>query len=341
MENKYHSIAQYAKVRYAFIMMMSIWLVGTIGYMIIAAADFLDAAFMTVITVSTVGFNDVLILSPEGKVFTMFLIAISWVTFAYGISVITSHFVEGGIGGLLYEYRNKKQLKKMNNHVIIVGYGRNGRQAVQELRKLGLPFIIIEQKHDIILHYVNDDLPFLEGDATEDEILIEAGIQRARSIILTLPLDADNLFITITARSLNPRVQIISRATNEATQRKLLIAGANRVVMPEYVGGIHMAALVHSEDVVSFLDKIAIGGDAETTLVEIVCSNLPEELRNHSIYELGIRQKTGANIVGFKTPDGDFIINPTPDTKMIPNAKLFVLGTPDQIKKMKDLVTTK
>jgi voltage-gated potassium channel len=212
---------------------------------------------------------------------------------------------------------------------------------LQELRKLNLPFIIIEQKHDIILHYVNEDIPFLEGDATEDEVLIEAGIKRARSIILTLPLDADNLFITITARSLNPGIQIISRATKEATQRKLLIAGANRVVMPEYVGGIHMAALVHSEDVVSFLDKIAIGGDAETTLVEIICSNLPEELRNHSINDLGIRQKTGANIIGFKTPDGEFIINPTPDTKMIPNAKLFVLGTPEQIKKMKDMISTK
>ena len=339
MENRYHSIAQYAKVRYAFIMMLSIWLIGTIGYMIIEEAGFLNAAFMTMITVSTVGFNDVLVLSPEGKIFTMFLIAIAWITYAYGISVITSHFVEGGIGGLLYEYRNKKQLKKMKNHIIVVGYGRNGRQAVQELKKLNVPFIIIEQKHDIILHYANDDIPFLEGDATEDDILIEAGVKRARSIILTLPLDADNLFITISARSLNSDIQIITRATNEATQRKLLIAGASQVVMPEYVGGIHMAALVHSEDVVSFLDKISISGDADTTLVEIVCSNLPEKLRNHSIYELGIRQKTGANIVGFKTPEGEFIINPSPDTIMIPNTKLFVLGTPGQIKKMKELIT--
>lgn len=339
MRNKYGSINQYAKLRYAFFMMISIWFIGTIGYMIIEAASFLDAAFMTVITVSTVGFNDVLILSEVGKIFTMFLIAISWVTFAYGVSVITSHFVEGEIGSLLYSYRNKKQLTKMKDHVIIVGYGRNGHQAAHELKVSGIPFIILEQKHELIINSVNKDMQFLEGDATEDEVLIEAGIERARSIILTLPLDADNLFITISARALNSKIQIITRATNASTQKKLLIAGANKVVMPEYVGGIHMAALVNSEDVVSFLEKISIRGDADTTLVEIVCSNLPEELRNHSIFDLGIRKKTGANIVGFKTPEGDFIINPTPDTIMIPNTKLFVLGTPDQIKKMKHLIT--
>jgi len=338
MHNKYGSIVQYAKLRYAFMMMVSIWLIGTIGYMIIEAANFLDAAFMTVITVSTVGFNDVLILSEEGKIFTMFLIAVSWVTFAYGISVITSHFVEGEMGSLLYSYRNKKQLNKMKDHVIIVGYGRNGHQAAHELQVSGIPFVILEQKHELILTNVNKNLHFLEGDATEDDILVDAGIERAKSIILTLPLDADNLFITISARALNPKIQIITRATNASTQKKLLIAGANKVVMPEYVGGIHMAALVNSEDVVSFLDKISIRGDADTTLVEIVCSNLPEELRNHSIIDLDIRGKTGANIVGFKTPEGEFIINPSPNTIMIPNTKIFVLGTPDQIQKMKQLI---
>ena len=338
MHNKYGSIVQYAKLRYAFMMMVSIWLIGTIGYMIIEAAPFLDAAFMTVITVSTVGFNDVLILSQEGKIFTMFLIAVSWVTFAYGISVITSHFVEGEMGSLIYSYRNKKQLNKMKDHVIIVGYGRNGHQAAHELQVSGVPFVVLEQKHELILSNVNKKLHFLEGDATEDDVLVDAGIERAKSIILTLPLDADNLFITISARALNPSVQIITRATNASTQKKLLIAGANKVVMPEYVGGVHMAALVNSEDVVSFLDKISIRGDADTTLVEIVCSNLPEELRNHSIIDLDIRGKTGANIVGFKTPEGEFIINPSPNTIMIPNTKIFVLGTPDQIQKMKQLI---
>lgn len=338
MHNKYGSITRYAKLRYAFALMISIWLIGTIGYMIIEAANFLDAAFMTVITVSTVGFNDVLILSPEGKIFTMLLIVVSWVTFAYGISIITSHFVEGEIGSLFYFYRNKKQLKRMKDHVIIVGYGRNGHQAAHELQLSGIPFIILERNHELIINNVNEKLHFIEGDATEDEVLIDAGIKRAKSIILSLPHDVDNLFITISARALNPKVQIITRATNASTQKKLLIAGANKVVMPEQIGGIHMAALVNSEDVVSFLDKISISGDADTTLVEVVCNKLPDELRNHSIYDIGIRKKTGANIVGFKTPEGEFIINPTPDTVMIPNTKLFVLGTAEQIKKMKQLI---
>ena len=227
----------------------------------------------------------------------------------------------------------------MKDHVIIVGYGRNGHQAAHELQVSNIPFVIMEQKHDLVINNVSRDLKFMEGDATEDEALIAAGVERARSIILTLPLDADNLFITISARALNPNIQIITRAANESTQKKLLIAGANQVVMPEYVGGIQMAALVNSEDVVSFLDKISIRGDADTNLVEIICSNLPDDLRNHSIFDLSIRQKTGANIIGFKTPEGNFIINPTPDTIMIPNTKLFVLGTPEQINKMKNIIS--
>ena len=341
MENKFGSMGQYAKIKYATFMMIGIWLVGTFGYMFIEAASFLDAAFMTMITVSTVGFNDVLILSPEGKVFTMFLIAVSWITFAYGISVITSHFVEGGVSNLFNTIQNKKQLKKMKDHIIIVGYGRNGHQAAAELLNANSPFLVIEEKHELILNNVDKDVQFMEGDATEDHILIEAGIERAKSLILTLPLDADNLFITISAKAINPNIQIISRASTAANQKKLHIAGADQVVMPEYVGGVHMAALVNSEDVVSFIDKISIRNDADTNLVEIVCSNLPDELRNHSISDMNIRQKSGANIIGFKSPEGEFILNPSPDTIMVPNTKIFVLGTPDQIKKMQKLLGKK
>jgi voltage-gated potassium channel len=338
MENQYGGMVRYAKLRYAIIVMFVITAIGVGGFMIVEGLSFLDALYLSIITISTVGYSDALLSSTGGKLFTIGLIIISWTAFAYSISVITSHFVEGGIGNFIYRYRHKNNLRKMKNHTIVVGYGRNGRQACEELLKQKRDFIVIEKNHELIISSLDRKIQFNEGDATEDDILLEAGIKRAKSLLLTLPLDADNLFITVSARSLNPELQIITRATSDSAERKLLIAGANEVVMPEYVGGSHMAAMVNSVDVVHFLDQISLSGSADTNLVEIVCSDLPEDLINQSIFELGIRTNSGANIVGFKTPQGTFVTNPTPDTKIIPRSKLFVLGNPEQIAKMKDIL---
>jgi voltage-gated potassium channel len=287
---------------------------------------------------STVGFSDNLVTTESGRVFTIFLIIISWASFAYSVSVITSHLVEGEITQLINRYRNQNHIKKMKNHTIIIGFGRNGRQAAAELKKRGSEFIIIEKSHELIINNLYKNYQFSEGDATHDEILVEAGIERASSVLITLPTDADNLFITISARSLNKTIQIISRAASDSAVKKLKIAGANEVIMPEYVGGSHMAAMVNSVDVVHFLEQISFSGDADTNLAEIICSDLPQDLQNKTINELGVRSKSGANIVGYKTPDNEFVINPSPDTKIIPNSKLFVLGNSSQINKMKQML---
>ncbi|MFC2111551.1 potassium channel family protein, partial [Bacteroidota bacterium] len=326
-----------ALLRYALFLMVVILFVGIFGYMIIEKDSFFDALYMTTITVSTVGFGEIHGLSNAGKLFTIFLISTSWFTLAYAISIITKYFVEGQMQHIFRKYRNNIEMKRKDKHVIIVGYGRNGQQAVQDLLAHKHSFVVIEKDHELISNNQTTEISFWEGDATEDEVLIAAGIQRAKAIVATLPIDADNLFVVLTARSLNPNLNIISRATNIASEKKLRTAGADHVVMPEKVGGEHMASLVLKPDVVEFLDHISFQGEAQTNLEEIICSNLPEEMINNSIYDLGIRQKTGANIVGFKTPDGEYIINPTPDTKMIANTKLFVLGTPQQIELMKEI----
>lgn len=341
MENQYVRIARFAKLRYALILMLSITIFGVIGFMLLEKLSFLDALFLSVVTISTVGYSDSQIQTIGGEIFTIILIVISWASFAYGISVITSYFVEGGIENFINRYRYKNIFKKMKNHTIIVGYGRNGSSAAEELIIRGNQFIIIEKDHNLIMNNLSNKIQFNEGDATEDEILLEAGIKEAKSLLLTLPLDADNLFITISARSLNPNIQIITRATSESAEKKLLIAGANEVVMPEHVGGSHMAAMITSVDVVHFLEQISLSGSADTNLVEIICSDLPEDLINKSIFEIGIRTNSGANIVGFKTAEGKFVTNPTPDTKIIPNSKLFVMGNPKQINQMKSLLHLK
>ncbi len=328
------------KLRIALGLMLLIAIIGIFGYMIIEGGSFLDAAYMTIITISTVGFKEVYTLSQPGKIFTIFLIVTSLITFAFSISVFTTYFVEGELNLFLRSYRKNSDLKKMENHVIVVGYGRNGRQTVQDLLENNQDFIVIEKDHNLILNNDNKDIHFYEGDATEDETMLEAGIKKARALIATLPTDADNLFVVLTARSLSPDINIISRASNESTARKLEMAGVNNVIMPEKVGGSQMASLVTKPDLVDFLRHISLKGKYETNLDEIICSNLPSDKKSTTISNLNIRSLSGANIVGFKTPEGEYIINPSPDTRMVPDSKLFVLGTPEQIEKMKKLLRT-
>ena len=310
---------------------------GITGYMLIDDYPFIDSLYMTIITVSSVGFGEVHGLSVAGKIFTSFLILFGLGTLAYVISIITSIIFEGQLNYFIRGYKKKSRRNKMENHVIICGYGRNGQQAVEELIAHKHSFVVIEESHELVLDNMDKNIRFIEGNATEDETLIKAGIKTAKALITTLPNDTDNLFVVLTARSLNKDMTIISRASSKSSEKKLKIAGVSNVVMPEKVGGAHMATLVTSPDVIEFLEHVSVRGDAPTNLVEIICSQLPKEHLNKSIYEIGVRKKTGANIIGFKTPDGEYIINPTPDTKVIPNSKLFVLGTPEQIIEMKEI----
>jgi voltage-gated potassium channel len=305
--------------------------------MIIEDINLLDSVYMTIITISTVGFKEVHDFSAAGKIFTIILIILSISIYAYSITIITSYLLEGEITYLLLGYRSKNR-KKMENHVIICGYGRNGQQAAKELEAYNQPYIVIDQSHDIIIKNMNSKSAFMEGDATRDEILIKAQIKKAKALITTLPIDADNLYVVLTARSLNPKLTIISRASDESTEAKLKFAGVNNIVMPEKVGGAHMASLVTKPDVVEFLEHLSIHGTEPTNLEEIVCSYLPDNKSNKTINELGIRKKTGANIIGFKQPDGKFILNPGPDTEVIAGSKFFILGTREQVDKMKVLL---
>lgn len=319
--------------------MLVIIVIGVSGYMIIEGDGFINALYMTIITISTVGFGEIHKLTVPGKIFTMILILSSFGTYAYAISIITTHFVEGQLAGFFVGVnRNKSKVKKMENHIIICGYGRNGQQAAQELIALKNVFVIIEQNHDVIMQHLGEDHKFVEGDATNDDVLERANIRSAKALITTLPNDADNLYVTLTARTLNKDLIIISRASNENSEKKLKMAGVNNVVMPERVGGAHMATLVAHPDIMEFLDRLSVHGDEPTNLEEIVCGQVTEKPFDLSIYEIGIRKKTGANIIGLKTPEGEFILNPSTEIRVNRGSKLFVLGTSDQIEKLKKII---
>jgi len=253
--------------------------------------------------------------------------------FAFSITIITNYFLEGQMLVLLRGYRSKIK-RKMEDHIIICGYGRNGQQAARELDAHGRQYLVIDQSHDLIMKNLDKKKHFIEGDATLDEVLKKAFVEKARSLITTLPIDADNLYVVLTARSLNPTLKIISRASDESSEKKLKMAGANSVILPERLGGAHMATLVAKPDILEFLDHLSVHGHEATNLEEVTCIDLHPDVAGKSINEIGIRAKTGVNIIGFKTPEGNFILNPAPDTPVRQGSKLFVLATKEGIEKI-------
>lgn len=315
-------------------------IVGVSGFILIEGYSFGEAFYMTVITVSTVGFNEVRPLSEVGRLFTSFLIIFSFGTFAYAVTSITIYVLDGEYKRYFKDLRVNKKVNKISDHTIICGYGRNGKQAAWELESHFRKYIVIEQNKDLIQDLrESHNIPFIEGDATFEKILEKAGIASAKALITTLPNDADNLFVVLTAREMNPDLLIISRASKDNSDKKLRRAGANNVIMPDKVGGAHMASLVIKPDVIEFMDYVMGQGTDSVNLEEITFENLPEEFRHQSIKELGIRDKSGANIVGYRTPEGEYVINPSPETIIMPDAKIFVLGTNEQINAFRDYAT--
>ncbi len=320
-------------------LIIAITIIGTIGYHFICNYPFVDAFYMTIITIATVGYGEVYPLDATGRLFTAFLIIVSFGTFAYAVASLTRFVLDGEFNKLFKIRKLNTTIQKMSDHVIICGYGRNGRQAAQVLKKHKQRFIVIEKSIELTtsMQHQYSDL-VINADAILDETLLKAGILRAKALITTLPVDADNLFIVLTARNLNPKLTIISRASEDNSDTKLKIAGADNVIMPDKVGGAHMASLVMKPDVLEFIDYIVGQGSEAINLEEITFENIPEQLRHKTLKDLEIRVKSGANIIGFKTATGEYIINPSADTKIIPDAKIFVLGTGEQIIKLKELL---
>lgn len=320
-------------------MLMTIITIGVIGFMIIEGFNFTDAFFMTIITIATVGFKEVHPLSTPGMYFTVFLIITSFGIFAYAVSTITKYVIGGAIGHYYKNRKVKNKIQQLKDHVIVCGYGRNGRQAVTELLDHDVPIVIIENDEDTMEKILeNPDLLYVHGDATKDEILTLCRTELAKALITTLPIDADNLFVVLTAKELNPNMTIISRATNEHSDVKLKRAGATNVIMPDRIGGQRMAKLVAQPDVIEFMDYIMLQSTENVTLEEVSCSKLNSCFEGKSIRELDIRNESGANIIGLKRSDNSFLINPLPEIQLSSLDKLFVLGTQIQVERLKRIM---
>ena len=327
------------KILIPFFLLTVIIIIGIIGFMIIEDFGPIEAFYMTMITISTVGFGTVHPFSQAGMIFVSLLIIFSFGIFAYAISTFTNLVVEGVFNDYYNNRKLKKQINKMVGHVIICGYGRNGRQAAFELEALGQKFIIIESNEKVATQIKdNSNYVFLQGDAVHEDDLEKAGIRTASSLITTLPNDADNLYIVLSARELNPDLRIISRASEDHSDTKLRRAGADNVIMPDKIGGQRMAKLVAQADIVEFIEGVMLQDHDDVNLEEVDCTKIATCVAGKSIGELGIRNKSGANVIGIKKGDGSYLYNPSSTYILQKDDKFFVIGSPDQIKSFVNLL---
>ncbi|MEO1436228.1 MAG: potassium channel protein [Bacteroidota bacterium] len=306
--------------------------IGIIGYIFLEDYSLNQAFYMTIITLSTVGFSEVRELSDQGRIFTSFLILFNLGIFAYAISNISSFFIEGDWQRLIKDYRVLTKVDKLQNHVIVCGFGRHGRQVLDELTSQQIPFVLIEkdgEKLDVLRD--KGDILFVEGDATNDDLLAEAGVDQAKALIVTLSDETENLYVVLSARQMSPDLTIISRAINPKAEKKLRSAGASHVVMPEKIGGFYMAQLVDQPETVEFFNILSNMGRAHVMFREYQCEQLNADFLGHTIRHLDLRDRTGANIIGIRYHNGDYDVNPGPDTMLDSDMILVVLGDQEQL----------
>lgn len=328
-----HISGTYLNLRTAVGLSLASLLTGIAGFMYLEQYSFTDAFYMTVITISTVGYTEVQPLDANGKWFVSVLILVNVGVIAYALAVFSSYVIEGKIFKTMHENYVKKQVTNLENHVIVCGFGRYGQEVVEHFLERNIPFVIIEKSEARIdlLQKRNELILHIQGDATDDEILLSAGIENARSLISTLGEDADNIFTVLTARQLNNEINIISRANQPRSEGKMKLAGANHIIMPEQIGGFYMATLVSKPGAVEFFSFIANEYESDIGFEELIYENLPQECCHKSIRELEIRRHSGANIIGYKKADGTYMVNPSPDIKITPGTSFIVLGNRQQL----------
>jgi voltage-gated potassium channel len=320
-----------SRLFYSVILLVGVVIVGTLGYHILEGWPWLDALYMTIITMGTVGYGETHPLDANGRIFTMFLIIASLGIAGYALTTVGTFIVEGELYQVIRGRRMDKRITNLSNHVILCGGGRVGRSVADECHKTRTPFVVIEQDEVALQHVLElDDIPYLQGDATQDEILLLAGIERAKGLIAALGEDKDNVFIVLSARSLNPRLRIVARATEEKNIGKLRKAGADEVVSPNVIGGLRMASVMLRPTVVNFLDQM-LRVTGETLRVEEVHVDKVPGLVGKTLAGADIRQRYGMLVVALRSREGRHQFNPSGQTLLQSGDILIVMGTPEQI----------
>jgi voltage-gated potassium channel len=318
------------------VILPTITVLGTVGYMVLEGWRFTDALYMTVITLSTVGFSEVSPLSPEGRVFTTLLIVAGVAAVTYLFSAISHHVVSGELRGTLRRRHMQKQIESLSDHFIVCGFGQVGGQVVESLRQRGKACVVIETDADTLRDL---DAPFINGNAEDDDILKQAGIERAAGLVAATGDDAANLFITVSAHTLNKDLSIVARANNASSEAKLRYGGATHVISPHMLGGQRIATQLLYPSVTDFLDVVMHSGGLELCLEEFTVNPLCN-LEGKTVAEGQVRVKTGTNILAIRRCDGGSVVtNPPSEHRFEPGDVLIALGTPQQLEALGQLTT--
>jgi voltage-gated potassium channel len=309
---------------------------GTAGYMGIEGWNFFDSFYMTIITLTTVGYREIHDLSLHGQIFTVILIIGGVGTVLYALSTGAKFVLEGELQEIYGRKRLEKKLKDLRDHYIVCGYGRMGKIIARELKHEKLKFVVIE-KNDVIVDPDEKEETFIvQGDATKDELLKRAGIEKAKCLISVLPTDAENLYVVLSARGLNTGLLIVARAGEEGSEQKLLRAGADRVVSPYHIGGLRIAHTVLKPAVVDFIEYATKSGHIDLQIEEITIQE-GSGLAMQTLDQCGIGRDLGIIIVAIKQKSGEMKFNPTFRTIIEAGDTLIAVGETSRLKKLEDM----
>jgi voltage-gated potassium channel len=316
---------------------------GTVGYHLIEKWPVQDCLYMTFITITTVGFGEVHPLSDQGQHFTIVLLIFSILTLGYSVTVLITYVFGGQILQSVRKRKMKRLAKRLRDHYIICGSGNVGKEIAQEFQRNKARFVMIDKDPESSELSRDETVIFVKGDAVDDEVLMEAGIDRARGLVAALPDDESNVFIVLTARQLNPSITIVSQAVDERSVKKLMKAGANRVVSPKQIAGRRMASILLNPSVVNFLDVIVFGGEMDMRIEEVqIAAGSP--LMGKTLREAGIGTHTGAVIIGIMSSTGYTRVNPTSTTtlsnvELEEGDRLIALGNDAQLSSLQSFVS--
>ncbi len=313
------------------ILFLSLLFVGTFGYMFLENTTFWGGMYLTIITVFTVGYGDMVPIHAGGKIFTVFLVitSVSFVMFTFG--KITETVVDGQLRGLFKRRKMSQQVARLNNHYLVCGFGRIGMEISKILQEHGWPFVVIDNDPDVIRQVEELGYLVFEGEASDDDVLLNAGIKKARGLVSVVTTDADNMYITLTARGLNPGLFILTRSSGRGgAQTKLMRAGASKVISPYAIGARRMAHLIVRPTVTDFIDLTMPAGELDLLMEELLVGTT-SELIGKNLIEAEIRKNYDVIVVAIKREDGTMLFNPKPDTCIQTGDILIVLGSYEDI----------
>ncbi len=318
------------------IVIISVVTYGTVGYMIIEDWNFIDSLFMTVITLTTVGYSEIHEMDRAGRIFSIVLILSGVGAMFYALGVGAKILLEGEIRDILGRKRLSKKIENLKNHYIVCGFGRMGSIICNELMQTKSPFVVIESSAELLAS-MDADILSLQGDATQDSILKQAGIDKAKGLISVLSSDANNLYVVLSARGLNPDLRIVARASEEGAEQKLIRAGADSVVSPYYIGGLRIAHTLIKPAVVDFIEFATRSENLELQMEEVKVKD-NSHIINHSLNESGIKRDMGFIIVAIKRETGNMEFNPTSKCVIKKGDTLVVMGETRQLQELEGLV---